>query len=500
MSHRPEFQFALDPEAAEPLFLQLAQAIIADVRRGRLRKGDRLPGSRTLAESLAVHRNTVVAALEELKAQGWLRTAAGRGTFISTALPEVTASSRHQAVEPPRARLGFDLGPPPSYERDTLIAEPLSRGTLGMLGGVPDLRLLPTEALSRAYRRVVRARGRELFRYDDPRGDETLRESLARLLAQRRGLSGDGRSLLLTRGSQMALYLVARALVRPGEVVAVEALGYRPAWAALREAGAVLRPLPVDESGLDVAALAALCEKERVRAVYLTPHHQYPTTAMLAPGRRMSLLALARARRLAILEDDYDHEFHYDGRPVLPLASADRAGTVVYVGTLSKLLAPGLRIGFVWAAEPLLERLAALRTVIDRQGDHAVQRAVAELLDDGEVERHAWRCRRAYFSRRQRLAELLTKKLGGALSFRLPAGGMALWAQAAPDLDVEAWLSCGRERGVVFQPGRRFCFHERALPFLRLGFACLNERELGEAVKRLDLALSDLRRQRQRRQ
>src|SRR6185436_7204697 len=186
-------------------------------------------------------------------------------------------------------------------------------------------------------------------------------------------------------------------------------------------------PLPVDEHGLVVDALAELCARERVRAVYVTPHHQYPTTAVLAPGRRIALLELARAQRIAILEDDYDHEFHYEGRPVLPLASADRSGCVVYLGTLSKILAPGLRIGFVVAPPPVVERLSHLRMFADRQGDNLAEYAVAELLEDGEVQRHARRSRKLYQQRRDALASALRKRLGTAVSFQVPSGGSALW-------------------------------------------------------------------------
>src|SRR5207248_2972350 len=161
--------------------------------------------------------------------------------------------------------------------------------------------------------------------------------AIAKLLRQNRGIVASPDEILVTRGSQMAIALFARTVIRPGDAVAVEALGYRPAWAILERAGAKLVGIPVDGEGIDVAAL----EKKNVRAVYVTPHHQYPTTAILSAPRRMRLLEIAKRSGMAILEDDYDHEFHYEGRPVLPLASADDAGSVVYVGTLSKILAPG---------------------------------------------------------------------------------------------------------------------------------------------------------------
>ena len=483
-----ELALDLDTAADRPVFLQIAHAVADDIRRGRLRPGALLPGSRVLGQSLGVHRNTVLAAYQELISQGWIETLPARGTRVSAAMPDpaprrfAPRSASRSAVP---ARLGFDLGPGVDpYPRPTFPA-----GTLVLTGGVPDLRLVPGAALARAYRRALLGDPTGTLDYGDPRGDARLRAALAAMLSTVRGLAAGPEAVLVTRGSQMALDLTARALLTPGCVVAVESFGYRPAWEAFKQAGARLVALPVDEHGLDITALSALLSREPVRAVYVTPHHQYPTTAVLAPGRRMALLDLCRAHRVAILEDDYDHEFHYDGRPVLPLASADQSGIVVYLGTLSKILAPGLRIGFVVAPAPLIERLAALRTYVDRQGDQTVERAVAELLEDGEVQRHARKARRAYESRRDALATALTRELGAALSFTLPAGGMALWARVAPEHDADAWAARAVEHGVAFATAKRFAFDARRRPFMRLGFAALNERELREAVRRMTAAL-----------
>jgi GntR family transcriptional regulator/MocR family aminotransferase len=481
-----ELAVTLDEGAAAPVFLQIARAIADDVRRGRLRPGDALPGSRSLARSLGVHRNTVLAAYRELDAEGWITSEPAGGTFVSTALPD----PRPRAVIATRAavpeRLGFALAPAPEWPPSP---RPYPRGALPLSDGSPDLRLVPTAELARAYRRVLRARGREVLGYGDPAGHPRLRAALAEMLSALRGVAAAPESLLVTRGSQQAIDLVARALLAPGDVVAVEALGYRPAWAALAASGARLVPLPVDDEGLRVEALRELCAKGPVRALYVTPHHQYPTTATLAPGRRIELLAFARAQKIAILEDDYDFEFHFEGRPILPLASADGAGVVVYIGTLSKILAPGLRIGFVVAPPPLVERLAGLRRFCDRQGDLAVELAVAELLEEGEVQRHARRVKRVYAGRRAALAAALRAQLDGALSFTLPAGGMALWVRVAESIDVDAWAERAVERGVVFYPGQRYAFDGRARPFTRLTFALLDEGELREGVRRLAAAL-----------
>ncbi|MDB4994305.1 MAG: Transcriptional regulator, GntR family domain / Aspartate aminotransferase, partial [Myxococcaceae bacterium] len=246
--------------------------------------------------------------------------------------------------------------------------------------------------------------------------------------------------------------------------------------------------------GINTDAIGKLAAEQKIRAVYVTPHHQYPTTVALSAGRRIELLALAVRHRFAVIEDDYDHEFHYDGRPILPVASADRAGVVIYVGTLSKVLAPGLRIGYVVAPAPLLERLATLRASVDRQGDLPVEAAVAELLEDGEVQRHIRRARRVYEERRDLLVELLTSSLGSALAFESPAGGTALWAKVDTAIDVDAWYERGLVSGVAFQPARMFALDGRSKNHARFGFAQLDAGELKEAVKRLASALKPTKR------
>jgi GntR family transcriptional regulator/MocR family aminotransferase len=297
---------------------------------------------------------------------------------------------------------------------------------------------------------------------------------------------------MITHGSQMALDLTARALLRPGDRVAVEEIGYQPAWVALRNAGAKLEFLPLDAHGIQVDALERALANGPLRAVYLSPHHQYPTTVSLSISRRLRLLELAAKHRFAIIEDDYDHEFHYDGRPLASLAGADRAGVGIYVGTLAKILAPGLRLGFVAAPRALIETLGALRFYADRQGDAVTERAVAELIEDGELGRHTRKMRRIYQARRDAFAASLERHLGHALSFDLPAGGMALWAKGRSGIAVEHWRERARERGVIFTTGKDYAapdlLAKRARDYarcLRLGFARYDENELESAVKRM---------------
>jgi len=304
------------------------------------------------------------------------------------------------------------------------------------------------------------------------------------MLAATRGLAVGKDDIIVTRGSQMALDLVARSLLGPEDVVAVESFGYGPAWETFLRAGAKLVQVSVDDEGLVVSELEKLLRRVSIRAIYVTPHHQYPTTVVMTAGRRLALLALARRHRFMIIEDDYHHEFHYEGRPVLPLASVDR-GAVAYIGSLSKVLAPGLRLGYLVAANPLLERVTTHRMYTDRQGDHAVECAIAELFRDGEVQRHVRRVRRIYQGRRDLLASELLRQFGDALSFTMPAGGMAIWAKVENGVNVEHWAQRAAKQGVVFLTARSFTFDGTSRPWIRLGFGGLAETQIREAVRRM---------------
>jgi GntR family transcriptional regulator / MocR family aminotransferase len=481
---RWEMNFALGRHDV-PLFQQIARSVTGDIQRGRLRPGDELPGTRTLARALGVQRQTVVAAFDELVAEGWIVNRPARGAFVSSDLPDPKPRRFTSESPPAPARtVGFELLPAPQPE----LPMDVPRGSLLFAPSRPDVRLAPAKILGRAIRRAMNTRPESLLSYGPPAGHPRLQKAVAGMLASTRGLAVGPSNICITRGSQMALSLLARSLLRPGDIVAVEQLGYRSAWEAFRLAGAKLIGVPVDADGLQVEALDRMLRRRSVRAVYVTPHHQFPTTVTMSAGRRLKLLDLARAHRIAIIEDDYDYEFHYDGRPVLPLASADSFGVVAYVGTFSKVLAPALRIGYVAAPTPLIERIAAYRSHFDAQGDQVLEYAVGELLEEGEIQRHIRRVRREYRTRRDTLVRALREHLGDRLTFDVPAGGIALWVKANEGLDVDEWALAARKQGAIIVTAATFTFDRRPQPYLRLGFASLNTREIQEGVRRLAAA------------
>ncbi len=486
-----DFPVSIDPQTSVPIFVQIARAVSGDIRRGRLRPGDVMPGTRTLARTLGVHRNTVIAAYAELVAEGWITTENGRGTFVAKTLPDPRPRRFTAAPEASVAdsSVAFELGPGIVVDRCT-TGVPIAYN----LTGWPDLRLVPTKALARAWRRSIERRSREVLAYGHPEGHPRLRAALASMLSATRGLVIDESRLLITRGTQGALAVIAHGLLRPGDVVAVEDPGYRRGWQVLSLTGARLVPIPVDAHGLSVDHLSALAEEQRIRAVLVTPHHQFPTTVTLSAARRVRLLELARRHRFAVIEDDYDHEFHYDGRPILPLASADAGGTVIYVGSLSKTLAPGLRLGYIAAAPELIAHLTEYRTLLDTQGDLVLESAVAELVEDGEVQRHVRRMQRIYRARRDAMAALLARELGGAVTVTPPVGGTAFWLRVAPEIDIDRWSRLATAQDVIFEAGDRFSFDGAPLPYIRVGFAGHREPELAEAVRRMAAALALARR------
>lgn len=474
-----EIVFALDEQAGHPVFLQLAHAIIVAIEQGRLVPGQRLPGARTLAATLRLHRNTVDAAYHEAAMQGWLVTEAARGTFVARDLPVATGAWRN----PPSAG---------SAESAMVSAAVAARAMLSFSDGAPDARLLPVAELGRALRHALSrpdflAAGSD----GDPRGVLALRETLVEHLTRERGMTVRIDDLIVTRGSQMALFLAANTLLSAGEAIAVEEPGYPLAIAAFRAAGARIIPIPVDADGLSLDALdAALRHTPGLRAVYVTPHHQYPTTVTMSAAKRVGLIDRARRYRFTVIEDDYDHEYRFDGKPVLPLAArASFDIDLVYVGSLSKVLAPGIRLGYATGPTALIQRMADRRQSIDRQGDIPIEHAVASLMRDGDLARHARKTRRIYHSRRDHLAAQLARFLGDRMSFAVPAGGLALWATLAAGLDAELWSREAARLGLSVVAGTKLRLDGAAAPqAFRLGFANLDENEIAQAVALLAAA------------
>jgi len=462
------------------VYLQIAQQIIDEIQRGRLVPSTAMPGTRDLSEKLKVNRKTVVLAYDELIAQGWLTTQSRRGTFVSADLPNFTALESANQVSD---KLASNL-------EDTIDSQTLyqtsSAGTIDFNDGIPDTRLIPCETLSRVFRHILLgSKKANKLGYGDPRGNIRLRQAIATMLNMERGLNVDDDKVCITRGSQMGIFLAARILTKHDDYVVVEDLSYPPAREAFQSCGARILTVGQDKYGIDVVALEKLCKIYPIKAIYVTPHHQFPTTVIMTAERRLKLLMLAKQYDFTIVEDDYDHEFHFLHRPVFPLASTNHADRVVYVGSLSKVLAPGLRVGYLVASKAFIDRCAHEVMLIDRQGNSITELAVAELMMSGEIKRHIRRTFKIYNERRNVLMNLVSSQLSDFVNFDEPSGGLALWLRLNSGLNINDLEKSALNKKVRILPGTLFSASAEEVHAIRLGFGSLDVKELELGIKKL---------------
>jgi GntR family transcriptional regulator / MocR family aminotransferase len=477
--HLRDFHLSLADVPGASTRERIIQSLKTAVLDGRLPPGTVLPGFRQLGERLGVNRQTVAAAVQELEIQGWVEILPNRGTRVA---PELPSGEGNPGAEP-TVDAGFDL---PSRLQPVSSLPP---GGLLLADGAADSRLAPAEDLARGYRHFLKERSGDLADGWDPLGILPLREALASWLSTHHGVVIDPTRIMVTRGSRNALRLLAETLFRPGDRIAVEDPGNRGAWDVLRTtAGMELRPLPVDDRGLDPRGFEALLEKERVRAIYLTPRRQFPTGVSLPRERALAILQSARQHRVAVLEDDYDGAFTYGVTSVPSLLAQDVSGQVVHIGSLSRLVAPGVRLGFMVVPAPLVPALAKVKRRRDEAGDAAFEWAIAELIRDGGLDRHLLKARKIYEERRNLLVSLLRGRLGAHLDVDVPEGGMGLWVRVRPPVDAEGWVKMARAGGLVLNPPSYFHVGPSRGAF-RIGFTQADASELAEAVERLVSAL-----------
>ena len=450
-----------DPDSGRALYLRIADRIISLIRAGRLRAGDRLPASRQLAAALGVNRKTVVAAYTDVREQGYLVARRGSGVAVAANLPpEPEIEMRREGG--PRQEAGFPFA---AY---TPLPPRAPRGWLRVTEGAPDVRLTDLGYLQTEMRRLARrGPGRELLRYGSAYGDDLLREELARYLRNSRGLHIEADSVLITRGSQQGFHLATRLLFQGGGLLAVADLHYPSVAEIARACSAEVLLLPLDAQGLVVGSLRDHPRVSEVRAVYVTPHHQYPTTVVLAAERRLLLLQLAASYGFAILEDDYDYDFQYAAAAQLPLAALDRDGSVLYLGSFSKVLAPNVRVGYLCGPPDFIRSAAAFRALTDRQGDLLLERALARYLAEDEVQRHLRRVLPIYRQRRDQLA--------AGLGIPPPTGGMAVWTPCPTKLSPGVLEVRARDRRIWLEPALSWISRSG---HLRLGFAALDTEEI----------------------
>ncbi|WP_448949782.1 MocR-like pyridoxine biosynthesis transcription factor PdxR [Labrys neptuniae] len=473
-SFLPAIETSSPVPAVRQLYLQLRNGIVA----GRLQPGHRLPSTRTAAREWSLSRGLIAESYDMLIAEGYAVGRHGSGTYVASGLPPIPTgvSDGHKAV--------------PGNDTRALSAA----ARLAMRIGTP----LPLQAPFATGRVIHDARTASLLKrltlrhldythdgYRDAQGEETLRQAIAAHLIASRGVRCEPGQIFVTSGTQQALDLVSRLLVSPGETVLVEDPCYPPARQAFVFNGALLSGIPVDRDGLITQALEAY-DGPAPAAVYVTPSHQYPSGSALPLARRLQLLAFAQERGCWIIEDDYDSEFRYDGRPITSLQGLDATDRVIYLGTFSKALLPGIRVGYVIVPDDLVAAFRAARPIIDRFPAPLHQRVVADFLNEGYFPAHLRRLRERYRASRDFLARLLRERLAEHLIALPPEQGIHFTVSSTGSwADDRAVAKAALEEGVVVLPVSPMSLSAVAEPRLLLGFSGLTDEEADIGTRRL---------------
>ncbi|NER65991.1 PLP-dependent aminotransferase family protein [Pseudomonas sp. MAFF212427] len=484
---------------------QLYQALRLRVLDGRLGSGTRLPATRDLATALAISRNSVVRAYDQLYAEGYIESRVGDGTYISQ-LPKLSTKLSTGLS------LGLSTGLSTKSADHTddssskvIHSEVLDRLQNNHLSayvpgpprafqvGLPAFDLFPFEVWAKLQAGFWRNPDPASLGYGDPAGDPLLRELIATYLRRSRGLSCTAEQIVITSGAQQAISLCAQLLLAPGDGVAVENPGYRAAGKAFAMAGAQVHGVGVDEDGLQCAALDALAN---CRLCYVTPAHQYPTGVTLSLARRLALLAWAERNDSWVIEDDYDGEYRYSGAPLAPLAALDRSGRVLYVGTFGKIAFPALRLGYLVLPVRLVQAFARLRALAVRHSEVGTQAVMAQFMAKGHFQRHIRRMRRAALSRRNALIAGWPLGVAGVGCMPQVAAGLHLKLDVHSRVREQALIARAQAVGVEINALSDYWLPdtataEDARAGLVLGFAAVNEAAIADALARLARAWAD---------
>ncbi|WP_158286445.1 PLP-dependent aminotransferase family protein [Chitinophaga sp. S165] len=478
-------QIQLSFNSKEPIYQQIKAYIINEIMRGRLLPGALLPGSRVLAQQLKVNRNTIILAYDQLTAAGWLTSQYKSGTRVSDTMPaDQKGPPGQEAPSKPSLHIPFrhvniSLSPSnPSGNYDIIFDD-----------GRPDLKLIPATEISRECRRLLQPENqRQIFSNNSERGNELLLQEVNTMLNNDRGLAVTTENICITQGMQMALYLTAQTLLSPGDHIAVEHPGYQPAWQAFTIAGAELHYIPSGPDGIDLEQLEARCRITPLKALYVTPHHQYPTTATLSVEKRMELLALSRQYNFVIIEDDYDHEYHFHKHHI-PLAGMEHADNVIYIGSVMHTLP----ISFVCGPAAFIQSLSAYRSVVNHEGDPILQQAMGNLMATGDIRRHIHNTRYVYMKRLELANSIIHSIFAGQAHYTPPQGGLAIWLQLHKLVEPAELLQKVRSAGMnLVNPLSYYNPQYDTVPGLRLGYASLDEPSIIKGLGKLAKVIQQL--------
>jgi GntR family transcriptional regulator / MocR family aminotransferase len=463
-THQALIPFVAVGADARSLYAQIYDGYRMAILEGRLRAGQRIPSTRALASELGISRQPVLTAFEQLLHEGYLEGRAGSGTFVASLIQDSPAPRRS------------------SHKRGAVI--PPTKAELGAFRvSLPALDLFPQKIWARLVTRHARGMSIEQMAYGDPAGYLPLRHAVADYLRTARAVACDASQVLIVSGSQMALHLCARVLLKPGDTFCFEDPGYPGARAALAATGARMQSVPVDGQGLVVQSMRRA--KSPARGVYVTPSHQYPLGVSMNVSRRMELLAWARRHQSWIIEDDYDSDYRYSSRPLGALQGMNGAAQVIYTGTFSKVLFPAMRIGYLVAPPSLVDKFIAQRLTLDLFPQTLDQLVLTDFLCEGHFSRHLRRMRAIYQSRRDTLVSEIGKHLGHLLTIVNAEAGMHLTARLPKRFDDVEIVRLARARGISAIALSTCYMANNGDPGLVLGFGGVPESDIVRGVQTL---------------
>jgi GntR family transcriptional regulator / MocR family aminotransferase len=480
----------LDSRRADrPLYRQIYEAIRMAILTGEFGPGKRLAATRALARELGVSRITVLNAYEQLFAEGYLDGKGGAGTFVAAELPdnllktETIKQSRQKKTDAPLRLSPFgeklalkDIG---SIRARTIAKfQPFQNG-------LTAVDKFPFEIWSRIAARVHRNPSREVLGYGDPQGYFPLRKAIAAHLRSARGVNCAPEQVIITSGAQQALDLAARIFLSEKDAVLMEDPCYQEARSAFAAIGAKIIPVPVDAEGLSLVAA-----KQKAKLVYVTPSHQYPLGVTMSLPRRLALLEWARTNDAWIIEDDYNSEFRYAGRPLASLQGLDQGGRVIYVGTFSKTIFPSLRIGCAVVPPDLVGIFTTARAINDTHSSLIDQAILTEFISDGHFVRHVRRMRTLYEERQQTLIAECEKNLAGLLSVKKADAGMHVVGWLPQGVSDKAISRKAAEQNLKLAPISAYCAKKLPRGGLILGYTAFEKNQIKEGVKKLKAILS----------
>jgi GntR family transcriptional regulator / MocR family aminotransferase len=466
-----ELQLTLQGEKnlIRQIYRQLRQAVL----EGRLAAGDRLPSTRELASQLNVARKTVTLAYDLLFSEGIIGGRPGSGTFVSDHVPRAPQKdSRRPSISSIQVRPAWQNAAPHTFF-------PADRTRYSFRVGVPDISSFPFAVWRNLL--VAGSKAAAVSGYDvDPTGLPELRQAIAKYIAFTRAVRCEASDILITNGAQEAFDLIGRVLLGPADTVAVEEPGYPPIRWVLESQGAHVSGVPIDEEGILIDRIP-----KRTKAIYVTPSHQFPTGGVMSLSRRLALIEWAASRGIAVIEDDYDSEFRFEGRSLESLQNLDLHGVVLYVGTFSKILFPAIRLGFIVAPKPLLAALSMAKCITDGHSSLLKQAALAKFIQQGHLGRHVRRMRRLYSNRRALLLAGIKKTLSPWLVPISSSAGLHVSAYAVPDLDDLQLTRLAKRSDVGVRPLSPFFKNADSRHGLVLGYGATNLQDIEEGLRRL---------------